>query len=332
MTFPLDQQQQLRRAHGCLLVAACADLMAAPLHGRTTPDPAQMEVILRAEPRLLQPSPAALQMVVLAEHLGAHAGRINDDVLAADLSKQWPTDRPDLAGTATARVLTAVAAGTRWWQIAPVVHHGQGSFGSVAAVRACAAGLVAGTGVAAAAALGRRSAGITHAHLLARDGAAATAAAVALASRSQPAVPADKYRFLSAVAAQMRTAEFRTALRVVQTLVRHRSAPAATAATLGPDRTALRSVPAALTAFLRHPDEPAAAIRYALMMGGQTQTTATIVGAISGARNPEYTLAMPWRPEVMRLLRIRAAAAALSMTTAGRSGRSAAEHHSDQPR
>ncbi len=306
--------------------------MAAPLHGRTTPDPAQVDTILRAAPSVLQPSPAALQMIVLAEHLGAHGGRVNDDSLAADLAKEWPADRTDLAGTATARVLTVIAGGIRWWQTAPSVHHGQGSYGSVAAVRACAAGLVPGNGAAAAAALGRRSAGVTHTHLLARDGAAASAAAVALAAQTQPFAPADKYRFLSAVAAQMRTTEFRAALRTVQTLVRHRSAPAETAATLGVDRTALRSVPAALTAFLRHPDEPAAAIRYALMMGGQTQTTATIVGAISGARNPEHTLAMPWRPDVMRLLRIRAAAATLSATAAGRSGRRGGEQHPEQAR
>jgi poly(ADP-ribose) glycohydrolase ARH3 len=323
--FPLDQQQQLRRAHGCLLAAACADLIAAPLNGRVVPDPAQVDVILRATPRLLQPSPAALQMTVLAEHLAAHDGRINDDGLAAEMAKEWPADRTDLAGTGTARVLSAVAAGTRWWQVAPHLHHGHGSFGSVAAVRACAAGLVPGAGVAAAAALGRRSAGTTHTHLLARDGAAATAAAVALAVRSQPG-PADKYRFLSTVAAQMRTTEFRAALRTVQTLVRHRGAPAETAATLGADRTALRSVPAALTAFLRHPDEPTAAIRYALMMGGQTQTTAAIVGAISGARHPEHTLAMPWRPDVVRLLRLRAAAAGLSAATVRGNRRSAGRH------
>ncbi len=314
MTFPLDQQQLLRRAHGCLLVAACADLIAAPLNGRILPDPGQVEVILRTAPRMLRPSPATIEMVVFAEHLGDHGGRINDDVLAADLAKEWPDDRPDLASTGNARVLAAVATGTRWWQVAPQLHQGQGSYGSVAAVRACAAGLVPGTGVAAAAALARRSAGITHTHLLARDGAAAAAAAVALAVRRQPATPADKYRFLSVVAAQMRTPEFSTALRTVQTLVRHRSTPAETAATLGTDRTALRSVPAALTAFLRHPDEPTAAIRYAMMMGGQTQTTAAIVGAISGARHPEHTVAMPWRPDIMRLLRIRAAAAALAVT------------------
>ncbi|GAA1408670.1 ADP-ribosylglycohydrolase family protein [Catellatospora coxensis] len=330
MTFPLDQQQLLRRAHGCLLVAACADLIAAPLNGRTVPDPAQVEVILRASPRLLQPSPAALQMTVLAEHLAAHDGRVNDDGLASELAKQWPDDRPDLAGSGTARVLGAVSAGTRWWQVAPKIHHGAGSFGSVAAVRACAAGLVPGTGIAAAAALGRRSAGITHTHLLARDGAAATATAVALAVRSQPGAPADKYRFLSAVAAQMRTAEFRSALRTVQTLVRHRSAPAETAATLGADRTALRSVPAALTAFLRHPDEPTAAIRYALMMGGQTQTTAAIVGAISGARHPEHTVAMPWRPDVVRLLRLRATAAGLSAIPGRGGSRTAGRHHEGQ--
>lgn len=318
MTHVLEQPQLLRRAHGCLLMATRADLMAAPLHGSTLPDPAQVETVLRSRPRHPQPSPAATQLLILAEHLGLHSGRVHDDALALELAREWPTDRADLSATGTARVLAAVREGARWSQVAPTVHDGQGSCGSVAAVRAVAVGLLPGANMGTVTALARRSAAVTHSHALARDGAAATAVAVALAARGQPLAPADKYRFLSVVAAQLRTTEFRTALSTVQTLIRHRSAPAETAATVGTGHTALRSVPAALTAFLRHPDDPVAAIRYAMMMGGQTRTVATIVGAVSGARHPEHSLAVPSRPDVTRRLRIQAAAAALARLAAGR--------------
>ncbi|GAA1377203.1 hypothetical protein GCM10009661_46580 [Catellatospora chokoriensis] len=319
MTTMLDQSQLLRRAHGCMLMAARADLLAAPLHDATMPDPARVEAVLRGRrARQTQPSAAATQLLILAEHLGRHAGRVHDDALALELAREWPADRPELAGTGTAQVLSAVRRGVRWSQVAPTVHDGQGSFGSVAAVRACAVGLLPDAGIGTVAALARRTAGITHAHPLARDAAAATATAVALAARWQPLAPADKYHFLDLVTAQLRTSEFRAALGEVQTLVRHRSAPADAAATVGSGRTALRCVPAALTAFLRHPDDPVAAIRYAMMMGGQARTVATIVGAVSGARHPEHSLAVAARPDVTRGLRIHAAAAALARLATGR--------------
>ncbi|WP_239087020.1 ADP-ribosylglycohydrolase family protein [Catellatospora methionotrophica] len=317
----LDHPQLLRRAHGCMLMAARADLVTAPVHGATVPDPAQVEAVLRTaragRARQPQPSAAATQLLILAEHLGRHAGRVHDDTLALDLAMEWP-DQPDLAETGTARVLSAVRAGARWSQVAPTVHDGQGSYGSVAAVRAGAVGLLPDAGVGAVAALARRTAGITHTHPLARDAAAATATAVALAARGQPLAPADKYDFLDLVTAQLRTSEFRAALGEVQTLVRHRSAPADAAATVGSGPTALRCVPAALTAFLRHPDDPVAAIRYAMMMGGQVRTVATIVGAVCGARHPDHSLALAARPDVTRGLRIQAAAAALARLATGR--------------
>jgi ADP-ribosylglycohydrolase len=300
-------------------MAARADLLAAPLQDATVPDPAQVEQVLRTGWSRPPPaSPAATQLLILAEHLAQHTGRVQDDALVAELAREWPTDRADLSGSGTARVLAAVRRGARWSQVAPSVHDGQGSHGSVAAVRAGAVGLLPGAPLGTVTALARRSAGVTHSHPLARDGAAAAAAAVALAVRGRPLAPADKYRFLEQLVAQMRTAEFRAALGTVQRLVRHRSAPAETAATVGTGRAALRTVPAALTAFLRHPDDPVAAVRYALMMGGQTRAVATIVGAVCGARHPEHSLTVAHPPDVTLRLRIQAAAAALARLVTGR--------------
>lgn len=316
MTFRNAAPHRQRRAQACLLLATCADLVAAPLQGRALPDPAHVETLLRATPRYPVPGAAVNQLLVLAEHLGRHHGGVDDDDLAAALAEQWPTGRPELATTGTGRVLAAVAAGTPWWQAAPALHHGAGSYGSVAAVRAAAAGLLPGVSLAAVALVARRSADLTHTHPLAGDGAAATAVAVALAARDNPGSLVHRHQFLEAVAGQTRTAEFRTALRTVATLVRHRSTPTETAATLGTDRTALRSVPAALTAFLRHYDDPAAAIRYALLMGGHTRTVAAITGALAGARRPDHPVTNLWLPDTSWQLRIQAAATALSTAVA----------------
>jgi ADP-ribosylglycohydrolase len=54
-------------------------------------------------------------------------------------------------------------------------------------------------------------------------------------------------------------------------------------------------VPAALTAYLRHPHDPTAAIRYALALGGHTRAISIITAALAGARNPQHQPPATWR-------------------------------------
>jgi poly(ADP-ribose) glycohydrolase ARH3 len=58
--------------------------------------------------------------------------------------------------------------------------------------------------------------------------------------------------------------------------------PARVAAETGNDVTAIGSVPAAVAAFLRTPDSPTAAVRFAINLGGDADTIAARPGRCAG--------------------------------------------------
>jgi poly(ADP-ribose) glycohydrolase ARH3 len=301
----------LRHIRNSLLLAACADRLAAPLHGIRLPSTTQVEDATGPRtPEPSQPSHLITQLLLTAEHLAQHDGALDEDQLAWTLAQHPPTDA-SRGGNGTAAVLSQVAQGIPWWQAAPARYDGQGSHGSTAAIRGIAAGLLPHTGIGTIAELARRTAVITHTHQLARDAAAVTATAVALAARSLPNMSVATERFLATAASQAHHPEFTHYLSIARTLTRHRAGPAETIATLNSTSSALRTVPAALTAYLRHPTDPVAAIRYALTLGGHTLATATITAALAGARNPGYSPPPGWRTNVDSL-RIHTVAAALA--------------------
>jgi poly(ADP-ribose) glycohydrolase ARH3 len=275
------------RIHKSLLLAACVDTVAAPLQGTRLPSAADVDTAITARPAPMALSHHAEHLLLVAGHLATHDGGLDEDGLAWTLSQSGP--HPD--GT----VLSQVAQGVPWWGAAPMLHNGHGSYGSGAAVRACAAGLLPNQGLGAIAEIARRSAVITHTHAWARDGAAIAATAVALACRGLPGNSFTTDRFLAAIASQAHEPETGHYLSIARTLVRHRAGPAETIATLNSTASVLRTVPAAVTAYLRHPSDPTAAIRYALALGGHARATAMMTAALAGARNPQYHPPGSWR-------------------------------------
>jgi poly(ADP-ribose) glycohydrolase ARH3 len=279
------------RIHKSLLLAACADTVAAPLHGTRLPNATDIDAAIAASPTPVALSYHAEHLLLLAGHLATHDGGLDEAKLAWTLAQsRMHTDSND-----TSRVLSQVAQGIPWWRAAPSLHNGQGSYGSSAAVRACAAGLLPHQGLGAIAEIARRSAVTTHTHPWARDGAAITATATALACRGLPGHNFTTDRVLATIASQAHDPETAHYLSVTRTLVRHRAGPAETIATLNSTASVLRTVPAALTAYLRHPHDPTAAIRYALALGGHTRAISIITAALAGARNPQHQPPATWR-------------------------------------
>jgi ADP-ribosylglycohydrolase len=84
-------------------------------------------------------------------------------------------------------------------------------------------------------------------------------------------------------------AQFRAVLPMVWMLADHRAGQMETAATLRQGRTTLRTVPAAPTAFLRYPNDPIAAIRYALLMAGPNRAIAIMTAALVGVKTGTRT-------------------------------------------
>jgi ADP-ribosylglycohydrolase len=247
--------------------------------------------------------------MIAASHLSKHDGKVHHDDLAKELAEYWAS-WPEEPPTGTKDVFTSVLAGHGWRHAAATLHQHQGSFGSQAAVRAIPAGLLP-TSIATVAAAARDTASITHSHPLARDGAAIVATAISQATRGLTTgnLPAGRYLAMIATAAG---AQIRAVLPMVRMLADHRAGPTEASATLRQGRTTLRTVPAALTAFLRHPNDPVAAIRYALLMAGPNHAIAIMTAALVGARCPQNVLPYTWMPYAPQRQRVRVTANALA--------------------
>lgn len=280
--------------HRSLLMSACAERFAVQLGAGRLPDPEKVDSIMRLPAASIAVPAGTGLPFVTAEHLGAHGGRLDEDDLAAELAAVWHAGG-GAASDGAAFVLAEVRAGQPWWETAPALYGGQGSYGNGAAVRAVAVGLLPGVGIGAVPQLARRAAAVTHTHPLAQDGAAATAVAVALAAYGYPDRRLDANRFLDIVTGQVRGPEMRSCLNIVRALVRHRAGPAEVVGTVGNADTALRTVPAALAAFLRHPEEPDAALSFALQSAAGNRAIPAITAALVGARTPQLLTPRSWR-------------------------------------
>jgi len=305
-------QEWARRVQGALLLAACGDALGARFEGRAQVDPEAVEGYLGDPPAELRWTDDTALTLVLADHLARHRGTIDQDGLAAGFAAEWTGDPGRGYGGGAAKLFSQLNAGMPWRQAARQLFGGQGSFGNGAAMRVAPVGLVSDLDLSTVAELARRSAVVTHAHPLAADGAAMQALAVALAARLRRSAPVPTDRFANSITAHVLEPEFRAALRHVCVLVRQRATPREVAAALGNDVSALGSVPAALAAFLRCPDDPREAVRFAICVGGDTDTIAAMTGALSGARCGEAELPAVWTERLEEGPRIREVATALA--------------------
>jgi poly(ADP-ribose) glycohydrolase ARH3 len=77
---------------------------------------------------------------------------------------------------------------------------------------------------------------------------------------------------------------------------------------LGHGVAADEAVPTALYAFLRHPQAFVEAVTYAISLGGETDTIASMTGALAGASLGMEAIPRRWRERVEGAARVRALA------------------------
>lgn len=316
------------KARGCLLGAACGDELGAAFEGAPHVNEDDLDAWLAAD-EPVRATDDTVMMRVLAEHLverlgerrGERGGRhgdpaggvsyLDEDALMEAFVRVFRDEPWRGYGPGTAHLLEQVAGGQPWQEASARQFGGSGSLGNGGAMRVAPAGLLA-LPMNDVDDLARRSAALTHAHPLGTEGAALQARAVALAYGSDPAQPCDRDAFLDQLARYVTLDAYAERLQELRRLPADASAED-TAARTGNDITALSAVPAAVAAFVRHPDVPADAIRFAISLGGDTDTIATMAGAIAGARCGESALLAGWLqrledPDGLRALADRLAA------------------------
>jgi poly(ADP-ribose) glycohydrolase ARH3 len=267
------------RFRGALVGALVGDALGSEFEGHLGPVP-----VKRLRRHLDADTPASYtddtaMTIAVAESLLA-CGGLDEDHLAATLATHHHREPNRGYGAGVSALLDRIYAGADWRSAAAAQFDGAGSFGNGAAMRCAPYGLLTAEPNTAAL-LASRHAQVTHSHPHAVDGAAVQAAAVAYALHRSDEDQADVMDFMAVLRGVARSSEMLGQLHLTQQLA---DAPAAdVAGTIGTGVAAIDAVPAAVCALLHHPRSYTDSVTFAIELGGDTDTIASMTGAISGA-------------------------------------------------
>ena len=270
------------RARGALLGTFVGDALGMPFEGVPHDEiPAQVEMVAARRGRGTYTDDTQM-MIALAESL-IECGRVEEEHLKRAFQAAYDPGRGYGAGTR--RVFELWAAGVPVASAACQVFGGQGSRGNGAAMRMAPVAVRYAEDPARLGAEAARSARVTHTHPVGVDGAVVQAGAIGAALRGED--------ILQAARAAARTQELADALRDVGELLGARREVAEVQTRLGSSSDARESVSAALYTALAHTTFEQA-VRFAVRLGGDTDTVAAMTGAIAGARQGASSIPGRW--------------------------------------
>jgi poly(ADP-ribose) glycohydrolase ARH3 len=195
-----------------------------------------------------------------------------------------------------------IKSGTRWDEASRKLFGGEGSLGNGAAMRVAPVGLMYFDDLAQLRIVAYGSAQITHAHELGKEGASIEARAVAqavLLARSPPSTDFDPHGFLVYLKNLARSEVFIKKLEKVEQLLGN-APKGVVVREIGNGVEAYNSVPAAIYSFLLNTNSYEAAVRYAVSLGGDTDTIGAMTGAISGAYLGLKAIPQEWKSKLER--------------------------------
>jgi poly(ADP-ribose) glycohydrolase ARH3 len=299
---------QQDRTRGMLVGTSLGDALGRPFEGVARPDRSEVSAWAGARTTLTWTDDTAMTLALAGHLCRADGASIDAESLVSAFAEAWQREPWRGYGAGPPKIFMAHLAGRPWRETARSLFGDEGSFGNGGAMRVAPVAAIA-TDITDTAALARASASVTHAHPLGTDGAAVQAAAVFLALHEDGRL--DRDGFLDQLALVAQTPEFSQAIGFLRNMPTA-AEPDVLAATLGNGIEALRSVPAAIGAFLAHPDDPAAALLTAVLCGGDADTIAAMTGAIAGSYCGETMLPPLWLERLEDVDRIRHLADALA--------------------
>jgi ADP-ribosylglycohydrolase len=269
-------------AVGALVGTFTGDALGMPFEGRHMGD-------IPVEPEMLEArggrgtyTDDTQMMIALAESLLDVDG-VDEDRLAQAFLDAFDPDRG--YGRGTREVLSRWRAGVPVTAAAHDLFDGGGSRGNGAAMRIAPVGVRFARDPQRLVVEAARSARLTHTHPVGVDAAVVQAAVVGAAVRGDD--------LLDAARATATTGEMRDAVEVVAELAAAHPEVAEVQQQLGSSSDAQESVSASLCAAVCH-DRFETAVWFAVRLGGDTDTTAAMTGAIVGARDGAATIPTRW--------------------------------------
>jgi poly(ADP-ribose) glycohydrolase ARH3 len=300
---------------GAILGTAIGDALGSVYEGTPRLVPQEIQYLL-TDPHHLRYTDDTAMTIAMAESLIAR-GAFDQDHMAETFANAYWADPGRRYGGGPPWIFEEMMNGKSWRHASLSLYDG-GSFGNGGAMRVSPAALFAAPDLDAVAAVAAGSARITHAHPLGLEGAEHQAVAVALALVSDPGIPLDTMAFIETLLRRVRSEEFHTALRAVAELLPLGERDEAVRR-LGHGVRAVEAVPVAIWCFLRNPESFVETALYAITVGGDTDTIASMACAISGARLGEAAIHEIWRVRIEGRAKLQSIADALT-SLASRSG------------
>ena len=293
---------------GALLGVAVGDALGAPFEGARKVDRVGLER-LKAEPGPLRYTDDTHMTLGLAESL-VKKSEFDGRHVAMTFARNYGQEPWRGYGSGPPQVFRLMEEGVPWDEAGKMLFAGKGSYGNGAAMRVTPCGLLYHRHLEKAAFMAGQSAMITHAHDLGIEGAVLQACTVAFLVNIDPSVPLDLSALLGFLDTCAGSPVYREKLLQVRELATQ--APVdEIARQVGNGIAAYEAVPAALWALLRNPGSFSGVVLDAISLGGDTDTIASMAGALSGAYLGEPAIPGVWRERVEGAGRLRGLADAL---------------------
>lgn len=271
---PYNRLPAKEQISGSILGLALGDALGAPFEGMIIVKSSDIDMLINdvACPVLRYTDDTEMTMGVCETLIQG----FSDDRLVENFVKNFDITRG--YGRGTIALIRLIKQGVRWQEANRSIF-GDGSYGNGAAMRAAPLGLMYFDDINALKRASHAASIVTHAHPLAVEGATLVALATRMALTC--AAPDEILRTLME---HVREPEYIARLgRIKDMLVSPSPSPRETAQALGASVAAVDSVPAALMSFLLHGGDYMATVRFAVEVGGDTDTIAAMAGAMSGA-------------------------------------------------
>ena len=283
---------------GALVGAAVGDALGAPFEGAASVSWSTVEKLER-EPGPLRYTDDTHMTLGVARSLVGRRG-FDGDHMSTLLARNYMEEPWRGYGAGPPQVFHLLSQGVPWDQSGSRLFGGSGSYGNGAAMRVAPVALLGFHDMERVVSLARQTAVITHAHELGIDGAVLQACAITLALRHQSSEPVDSGAFLDRLSERVHSGVYQQKLERARSLLA-RGEPEgrrSVIAQLGNGISAFESVPTAIYAFLRRPESFKDVVTYAISLGGDTDTIASMAGALGGAYLGLTTIPAVWSNRV----------------------------------
>ncbi|MGQ9721641.1 MAG: ADP-ribosylglycohydrolase family protein [Candidatus Jordarchaeum sp.] len=187
-----------------------------------------------------------------------------------------------------------IKEGLSWDKASRKLFNGTGSWGNGAAMRIVPIGTFYFDDFEELKKVAHQSSLITHSHILGIEGAVLQACSVALAVRLTPE-SFDPQIFVNKLLQIVQEDVYRKKLDIIRKFLRGKPDEVRIIEELGNGIAAFDSVPTALFSFLSHPKSFKEAVRYAVCLGGDSDTIGAMCGGISGAFHGVEGIPDEWR-------------------------------------